>query len=704
MNPPQAEAVTTTEGPLLILAGAGSGKTRVLTHRIAYILEQKLAHPDEILAVTFTNKAAAEMRERVEKLLGKGMTMPWLGTFHALCVKLLKREGHHIGLESNFTIYDTSDQLDMMKTALDQLNISTKDVAPRAVLSYISTAKNELIDPEMYQSHASGYFQEIVAQVYPVYQRLLRENNALDFDDLLMYGVKLWQQAPRILERYQEQFKYIMVDEYQDTNHVQYMWINKLAALRRNICVVGDDDQSIYAFRGANIRNILSFERDYTDTKVVKLEQNYRSTQVILEAAYSVVKHNKQRTAKKLWTDQSGGDLISLYTALDEQDEARWVLNQISGLRSQGISADEIVILYRTNAQSRVLEEWCLRKTIPYRVVGGMRFYERKEIKDVVAYLRIIHNSRDSKSLERIINTPKRGIGPKLWGEVVILSQAKGLPPVDYLIDFRDSQSNPKLKEFANFLHLAKQKSKDLDLVEFLNYVISTSGYAAMLKDGTAENESRMENLQELLSVATGYLNLPPADALASFLDDVSLVESVRGKEEEGEAAITLMTIHAAKGLEFAHVFVVGVEEGLFPHSRVFTDPKELEEERRLAYVAITRAKRNLYLIHAESRLYFGSRQRNMVSRFVEDIPTELIEPVGGAVWEKADEWEAWPGDLSEDKDERVELKVGDKVRHEVFGAGKVAYVDDDMVEIDFGPVFGRKELARQFAPLQVVK
>ncbi len=701
LNPEQRKAVETTEGQLLILAGAGSGKTRVLTHRIAYILEQKLAAPENILAVTFTNKAAAEMKERIAKLIAgprSSVSLPWMGTFHSICVKILRRDGHLIGLSPNYSIYDSSDQLDAVKNVMTTLNISQKDVNPRAILSHISSAKSEYVTPEDFEGYAKGYFQELVATIYPKYNALLRSNNAVDFDDLLGLTVKLFERNPDVLRKYQELYRYVLVDEYQDTNHVQYLLVTKLAEGYGNICVVGDDDQSIYAFRGATIKNILNFSRDYPDAEVVKLEQNYRSTKTILDAAYEVVKKNKGRTDKKLWTENIDGGEIALYTASSERDEAEWVARQIEALVSDSVHPEEIAVLYRTNAQSRALEEGMIKRGVNYRIVGGVRFYERKEIKDILAYLKVIHNPKDDGSITRIINTPRRGIGAKTISDIFTLSQNKDMSIAELAEYGELSSVNSKVATFGTLVSKIIQNSKKLGIVELINYVLEQTEYIKMLEDGSSENEARIENIKELISVATKYYDMEPQAALASFLEDVALVEA-ESSSDDSSGMVTLMTIHAAKGLEFEYVFVVGMEEGLFPHSRVFSDPRELEEERRLAYVAITRAKAQLYMTHAESRIFFGSKQTNLLSRFVEDIPAKLISKTGStglsSGWEEMEpEWDDEPN---------VEISSGEKVKHEYFGIGRVLKYDDSMVTIDFGPVYGIKELSRDFAPLQKV-
>ncbi len=710
LNKEQKLAVETTEGPVLVLAGAGSGKTRVLTYRIAYILDAGLAGPYNILAMTFTNKAAGEMKERIRQLAAdssqlmesKSSSKPitenlqWMGTFHSICVKILKIYGHLVGLSPSFTIYDSADQHATVKEAIENLNISIKEFNPKAIHNYISSAKNELIDEETYQTYAQGYFQEVVASVYPEYQNILRDNNAVDFDDLIMLTIKLFDQNPQTLLKFQEDFRYILVDEYQDTNHAQYKLIKMLAAKHRNICCVGDDDQSIYAFRGATIKNILNFEKDYPEATVVKLEQNYRSTKKILEAAYYVISKNKGRKDKKLWTDNSDGNNIVVYEARNEIDESNWIVNLIEQIAKDS-SLKDIAILYRTNAQSRNLEESFIRSGLPYQIIGGVRFYERKEIKDLIAYLRIVYNTKDSKSLERIINVPRRGIGTKAHTELKQLAKEKALSPIDTLLSSAEKLS-PPLKKFSELLILIKKYASEHNVVDLLNYILDRTGYIKMLEDGTSENEARIENIKELVSVASRFEGMQPEESLEAFLNEVSLLEGEADKVEEINEKVTLMTIHSAKGLEFDYVFVVGMEENLFPHSNSIFDEKELEEERRLAYVAITRAKKQLYLTHAQSRLYFGSSQRNMISRFITDIDQSLIDRMIGGYNNCFD------SDYKVQEYEfrnQLDLKVGDKVKHDYFGIGKIIYADTDIIEVDFGSVYGVKELMLEYAKLE---
>lgn len=704
LNPQQKLAVETTEGPVLVLAGAGSGKTSVLTNRIAYIIDAGLAGPENILAVTFTNKAAGEMKERVEKLLKENMNqgnffLPWMGTFHSIGVKILKKHGERIGIDRNFTIYDSSDQLSVVKEVMGELNMSIKEINPRAIHSHISSAKNELVSSEDYKKYANGYFQEKVALVYPLYQKKLKESNAVDFDDLLMLQVELFEKDNELLKQYQSNFKYIMVDEYQDTNHAQYKLITMLAEKNRNICAVGDDDQSIYAFRGATIRNILNFEKEYSDTEIIKLEQNYRSTKKILEASYCVIQKNKARKDKKLWTDNSDGEQVTIYEAEDEIDEAQWIIDSIKQSEKE-VELNDMAILYRTNAQSRSLEEAFLKNGVPYRIIGAVRFYDRKEIKDILAYLRSIYNPKDTQSIERIINTPRRGIGPKAIQDLKHAAKSFNFTVGDTLINNNQILDNNKVKEFGILLADLQEKSSKLGIIDLINYVLERTKYVAMLDDGTSEGESRIENIKELITVAAKFDEAEPVLALEQFLDEVSLLEGYATNNELLDA-VTLMTIHAAKGLEFKHVYVVGMEENLFPHTNSMFNESELEEERRLAYVAITRAKEKLALLHAKSRKYFGSIHENPVSRFVEDIDSSLvnyIKAVRNDAWSDSNDYVS-----NEYEYNKIEVGIGDKVKHEYFGIGTVKYMDSDFIEVDFGPSYGTKELMLEYARLTKV-
>ncbi len=709
LNPPQKEAVLATDGPLLVLAGAGSGKTRVLTYRLAYILDSGLAGPLNILAMTFTNKAAGEMKERISALMtevnpkAERVDLPWMGTFHSICLKLLKRYAENVGINRNFLIYDSADQLAAVKEAMENAKVPSKEFNAYAIHSYISSAKNELISAKEYAESAQGYFQQAVARVYPEYQKVLRESNAVDFDDLLMLTVQLLKQNKDILENLQKAFKYILVDEYQDTNHAQYTIIKMLAEHWKNICCVGDDDQSIYAFRGATIKNILSFEKDYPSAKVIKLEQNYRSTKKILEASHQVISKNKRRKDKKLWTENAEGDNIVLYKALNEENEALWVAEKIEELRkTEGQKYTDFAVLYRTNAQSRTLEEAFLQNNVPYKIVGGVRFYDRKEVKDILAYLRIVYNPKDSSSFKRVVNTPRRGIGDKGITEVESPAKAKGLSTMQYLLENLENDSiNPKIRGFAQLISNLIEESKKKKIIDFINLVLDKTKYVEMLDDGTMEGEARIENLKELISLATKFEDQEPEEALENFLGEISLLESFSSKEVVGET-VTLMTIHSAKGLEFNYVFVVGMEENLFPHSNSMMDEHEMEEERRLAYVAITRAKRKLFMTYTKSRKYFGKTQRNLLSRFVEDIDNSILDLQNDEAIGFESSWSAGT-EYNKPYKPTVELSVGDKVKHDYFGKGTVEFVDSDIVIINFSPVYGKKELMMEYAKLEKI-
>ena len=702
LNGEQKLAVTSTDGPLLILAGAGSGKTRVLTHRIAHILDQKLAYPEQILAVTFTNKAANEMKERVERLIGKQIRVPWIGTFHSICIRILRREGHLIGLNPQFTIYDSNDQLSLVKDSMDKLMIDKKAVNPKAVLHTISNAKNELINSIKFESYAEGYFQQKVAPIYREYQKTLEENQSLDFDDIIMKTVILFQKNKDILEKYQQLFKYIHVDEYQDTNHAQYVLVNLLADDHKNICVVGDDDQSIYSWRGATIKNILNFEEDYPETKTIKLEQNYRSTKKILEASHSIIRANRNRKEKNLWTDNSDGEDIMMYTALDEKDEALFVAQRINNLIQDSDTPDDIAILYRMNAQSRILEEILLRAGIPYRIIGNVRFYDRREVKDILAYLKLIFNPDDDLSLKRIINIPPRGIGPKTFQTLEESAQMNGQSLLKYLIENRNSQKKG-VHTFGNIAEDFLKVSQEKNVYDLIKYILDKSDYLRWMEENKEENSDRIENIQELLTLAAEFKDLSPNEGLSQFLEKVSLYQAQDSLNDDDNRAVTLMTIHAAKGLEFKHVFLVGMEEGIFPHSMSYTDPKEMEEERRLAYVAITRAKNVLHVTHAQRRTFFGSSKTNPISRFVDEIPQDIItaksysDSFGGNMLSQGF------SEVTEDHDDigsqSIALEKGMNVSHAVFGKGRVVDFDDSTVTVNFSSA-GVKELLIEYARL----
>ncbi len=619
LNDKQREAALCTAGPVLILAGAGSGKTKTLTHRIAHLVEQGV-HPGRILAVTFTNKAAGEMRERLAKLMAqrrfatRGDTVveqripsfPWLGTFHSVCVRILRRDIGHLGYEHGFTIYDSTDSLSVVKQAMEDLGIDPKQNNPRTVRNFISGAKNELMDPQAYEAVADGYFMETVAKVYHRYQAALKEANALDFDDLLVKTLELFQAKEAVLADWRSRFEHVLIDEYQDTNQAQYLMV-KLLATHGNICVVGDDYQAIYGWRGANFKNILNFEHDYPNATIVKLEQNYRSTQVILDAADAVIKNNFQRTDKSLWTERSGGAPVTIYEALDGDDEADFIATEIQALRREYPSLNSFAVLYRTNAQSRLLEERFLRRELPYRLVGAVQFYERREIKDMLAYLRVIANPLDLVAFDRASSAPSRGIGKKS----LELVRKEGLT--------KAAEQNKKVAAFATLLDGFRTYLATHTVNELIEHVATFSGYKESLLDGSEEGEQRWENVKELKSVGEGY------ETLEQFLEMTSLISDVDNYDPSHEA-VTLMTMHNAKGLEFPVVFVVGMEEGIFPHSRALSDPAQMEEERRLCYVGMTRAKDRLYMLHANSRLIYGGFQANMASRFLAEIPDELKE------------------------------------------------------------------------------
>ena len=656
LNPEQARAVTTTDGPLLILAGAGSGKTRVLAHRVAYLIGVKDVAPWRILAVTFTNRAAKELRERIISLVGEGGRDVVAGTFHSLCARVLRADGEAIGIGRRFVIYDTDDQQALMKQILREEDMPlTGEFRPTVVLGAISRAKNEMLDATFLGENASNHRERTIARLATRYQERLRKAGALDFDDLLLEAVRLFDEAPEVLAKYQERWRYLHVDEYQDTNRAQYLWVKALAARHRNLCVVGDDDQSIYSWRGADIRNILDFERDWPDTAVVKLEQNYRSTQLILDAAHAVVSHNTARKDKQLWTSNEGGVRIQRFEAYNEEEEAEWIARQVEGLvagRTSALTrradeedakfrAREVAVMYRMNAQSRPIEEAFLRYGIHYQLVGGVRFYSRREVKDALAYLRVLRSDTDSVSFERIVNVPARGIGDKTievlraaaarqdgstWSAIEAAARGE--------LDLAPRTRNA-LGEFAGLIRRLRARVGVLSLPELLDEAMEASGYRAMLADGSEDGEERWANLLELRSVTTRYDDLEPADALDRLLEETALVADQDSYEGDADA-VTLITLHAAKGLEFPVVFISGLEEGLFPHSRALDDEKELEEERRLAYVGITRAKRRLYLSHAWRRATWGMGQATVPSRFLLEIPAELmVGPQLGAADER---------------------------------------------------------------------
>lgn len=780
LNQQQRAAVQATEGPVLMLAGAGSGKTKALTHRIAYLVAEKQVPPTNILAVTFTNKAAGEMRERVLKLLGRHPEdrtyLPFMGTFHSICVRLLRREAGEIGLASNFVIFDSADSLSVTKQACRTLGIDEKEFAPSLISNLISSAKNELIGPNNYAQLAAGQAQNVAAKVYPVYQRLLREAGALDFDDLIMRTVKMLRDHAQILSKYQQQFAYIMIDEYQDTNHAQYQMVKLLAAAHQNICVVGDDWQSIYSWRGANFQNILNFEKDYPTAAIIKLEQNYRSTKNILDAAHSVISKNTQRSDKKLWTEHPPGTTITVLQAYNEMQEGEMIIQRIkqavaynekpipspidasnaNGQRSKVPHYSDFAVLYRTNAQSRALEEQFLRHNLPYKIVGGVRFYERKEIKDVLAYVRFVYQPEDTVSFGRIVNLPPRGLGSKsldvfmewhrnrtqklevpdtslvfnLDGTGQAEDQELTAPEINVgLISSllnADQSSNltpraaQSLKLFGQLILSLRKSSQTLSVAQLLELIIKKSGYLDYLDDGSVLAGDRIENVKELLSVAeefgslssrsghstsSGSMKSDSAEDLgpgsflphvATFLEEIALISDLDNYAADSEA-VTLMTLHSAKGLEFPVVFMPGMEEGIFPHSRSLYDASQMEEERRLCYVGMTRARQELYLLHATSRLLYGSTMHNPPSRFLLDIPSELQLPLNtlAASMERPmfKSTETFPLPI-------INFAPGDRLRHAKFGEGIVVSLSGDEIVAAFVGI-GTKKLSLSFAPVE---
>jgi DNA helicase-2/ATP-dependent DNA helicase PcrA len=745
MNDKQAEAVVTTEGPLLVMAGAGSGKTRVLTHRVAYLIEEKGVLPWNILAITFTNKAAKEMQERVGKLLGESARDVWVSTFHALCVRILRRDIEKIGYNRAFTIADTSEQRTLMKRICAELNIDTKKFDPRSILSAISNAKNALLTPAQYSEKANSMFENMVARAYKLYQQELEANQALDFDDLIMKTIELFESDQETLEFYQDKFHYIHVDEYQDTNDAQYRLVNLLAKKYQNICVVGDADQSIYGWRGANMNNILNFEHDYPQAKTVMLEQNYRSTQTILDAANEVIVNNVNRKKKDLWTENGKGEKISYYRAQSEHDEAQFIVAKIKEEREKhGYHYNDFAVLYRTNAQSRVVEETFLKSSVPYTMVGGHKFYDRKEIRDVLAYLTLIVNPQDSMSFERVVNTPKRGIGmtsvehlrqfasDNHWS---LLQAAENVDIANQIT----ARTRNKIGEFGELMQKLTKQAEFLNLTDLTDQILELSGYNKMLdSENTLESQARRENLDEFKSVTQEYDENHKDDEgtniqkITNFLADLALVSDQDDVDEQAPA-VTLMTLHAAKGLEFPVVFLVGMEEGIFPLSRAVLEDDQLEEERRLAYVGITRAKKKLYLTNAYSRLLYGRIQRNQPSRFVEEINPDLLQYENGnndaglserslpfgktsatATTYRSQQKRRYK-DAGKKKApvtntgtgaDKVSWKTGDKVSHKKWGQGtvvKVSGTGNDM-ELDIAfPQQGVKRLLASFAPITKV-
>ena len=640
LNDKQKEAVLATDGPCLVIAGAGSGKTKVLTHKIAYDIESGIK-PWNILAITFTNKAANEMKERIEKLIGDAAKDLWMGTFHSICVRILRRYIDRIGYKTDFVIFDTSDQKTLIKECLKTLKVDDKIFTDRGVLSEISNGKNEMLEPKAYGVKYAGDFRKkTIAEIYELYQRRLRENNAIDFDDIINFTIKILSENPDVLDYYTEKFKYILVDEYQDTNKAQFTLVSLLASKYGNVTAVGDNDQGIYSFRGADISNILNFERDFPGTKIIKLEQNYRCTGNILKAANAVIKHNENKYDKKLWTENEEGHLPCIYCGEDEYDEGRYIVEQIKHLKTEEYYKNsDFTILYRMNAQSRAIEDILMREGIPYKVIGGLKFYERKEIKDIIAYLRLIHNSADNLSLKRIINEPKRGIGKTSIEQIQEISDKTGNSMYEII---RNAQEYGLTRVFSNSrdfieqIEYLKSKKDELKISDLIKETLNKTGYTKALEnENSVEAETRIENLEEFLTVAIEFEEESADNTLAEFLENITLSSDIDGMEDQDDL-VTLMTLHSAKGLEFPVVFLVGMEEGIFPGYKTIGEPQALEEERRLFYVGITRAKQYLYLTCAKHRTIFGSTSYNQVSRFVKEIPEELLEGYAEVVERKS--------------------------------------------------------------------
>ncbi|AGB19744.1 DNA helicase PcrA [Thermoanaerobacterium thermosaccharolyticum] len=709
LNDRQKEAVVTTEGPLLILAGAGSGKTRVLTHRIAYLIKEKRVSPANILAITFTNKAAQEMKDRVESLLGYVGDI-WVSTFHSACVRILRRDIEKIGYDKNFVIYDTQDQKSLVSDCIKELDLNEKQYTPKGMLSAISKAKDKMISPDEYLlEFGNDYRNKKVADVYRLYQKKLKKDNALDFDDIIIKTIELFKKDEEILRYYQDRFRYIMVDEYQDTNRPQYEFVNLLAKRYRNLCVVGDDDQSIYGWRGADIKNILDFEKDYPEAKVIKLEQNYRSTQIILDAANNVIDNNIKRKKKQLWTDNKDGEKIVVCEVQNEREEANFIIDRIKDLIANGKKYSDFAILYRTNAQSRIFEEACMMNDIPYKLVGALRFYDRKEIKDIIAYLRILVNPYDDVSLKRIINVPKRGIGESTvsaleqYAREHDTSMYFAIPNVEL-----KGRARKVLDKFKNFIDDLINQLDFMTIIEVIDYILEKTGYMDELKaDDTKESESRIENINEFIGAAREFMETSEDKSLESFLSGITLVSDIDTAGDIGESVV-LMTLHSAKGLEFPVVFMAGMEEGIFPSSMSFIDEHELEEERRLCYVGITRAKERLFMTYARTRNLYGKPQYNTASRFINEIPQDLIvEYDKGAI--KRNDYESvssYINTFARKANDKANYNPGDKVEHKLWGIGTVVNVEGIGEERELTVAFpnvGIKRLSLKYAPIRAI-
>lgn len=765
LNDKQYEAVVNTEGPCLVIAGAGSGKTKVLTHKIAYLIGEKQVKPWNILAITFTNKAANEMKERIGNLVGDVAADIWMGTFHSICVRILRRFIDRIGFDSSFIIFDTSDQRTLVKACIKSIGLDDKMFTDRSVLSEISNAKNEMLEPDQYTVRANGDFRkEKIALVYEMYQKRLKENNAIDFDDIINYTIKILMENPDILEYYSDKFHYVLVDEYQDTNKAQFTLVTMFASKNGNITVVGDNDQGIYSFRGADISNILNFERDFPGTKIIKLEQNYRCTGNILKAANAVIKNNEVTYKKELWTENEVGNLPAVYSAKNEYDEGTYIAQQIEHLRREEYyKYSDFAILYRMNTQSRAIEEILRRESIPYKIIGGLKFYERKEIKDIISYLRLIQNSSDNLSLKRIINEPKRGIGKTSLDKIEELSINSGVPMYEIIKNAEQYGLNRVFlnsREFVNAIEELRAKKDDKKISDLIKETLKKSGYTQALEnENTIEAENRIENLDEFLTVAIEFEDESADNKLSDFLEGITLSSDIDNMEE-AEETVTLMTLHSAKGLEFPVVFLVGMEEGIFPGYKSIGEPKELEEERRLCYVGITRAKEHLFLTCSKQRTIFGSTSCNQVSRFLREIPSDLLDGYDDALGEKqesnsnifGDSKYSWTygskdnGNIKTYKIDKNESKVaaassstnsngfmfrtaesflnnltkkssganvdlskykeGVRIYHKKFGEGVISNVepegDDLKVDIQFDKV-GHKRLMAKFANLEII-
>ena len=715
LNDVQREAVEHANGPLLILSGAGSGKTRVITHRIAYLIKHHGISPFRILAVTFTNKAANEMKERLDVLVEGGVSRDlWVSTFHATCARILRRDIEKLGegagsggasrskkraYTRDFTIFDTGEQATLVKDVLRQLNYSDKDYNPRAILSLISRAKNESISPQKYEILADGYFERVVAEVYPLYQDALRLNNSLDFDDLLLFTVELLNKNSNIRQDYENRFEYILVDEYQDTNRCQYELVQLLTGEKQNICVVGDDDQSIYAFRGADIRNILDFEQDYPNTRVLRLEQNYRSTQNILDAAWSVVQNNKARKPKKLWTEQDEGELVTCYEAMDENDEAGYVGTQIEDWHAEGVNYKDFAVFYRTNAQSRIFEEAFRAANIPYQIVGGVGFYDRMEIKDLLAYLRVMCNPNDSMSVRRIINVPSRGIGATTLERLIDFAAAEDITLFEAVqrVDEISTINRGLQTKVRRFTEIFDEFDATVLPVDALDYVLKVTGYLKNLQSqNSIEAQNRVENIEELTNAVIEYEQNEPEPSLSDYLQNVALIADIDTMETDSTDMVTLMTLHSAKGLEFPFVFIVGMEEKYLPHGRSVDEGTEaaIEEERRLCYVGITRAMEQIYLSHAKSRRTFRETEYRTPSRFISEIPEYLIKHVD----RYRSPFGQPPGLYEEVLEDAVDYHVNQIVHHSQFGRGKITKISDAGQDVYVTVRFSRTGLTKRFA------